>query len=121
MPVTKILAGVMLVLTLGLGVLLAQVVGERNVAETDLKSTKETLKSTKDDLKDAKADATLCVSTLAQQNLYIAQMQQDALASGYDAIARADEVLSALPKQIADDRKDVSLVATNKWMVELFK
>lgn len=121
MPVTRILAGILLILSMGLGVLLAQVVGERNVAETDLKSTKETLDSTKESLKESDAAATLCVSTLAQQNLYIAQMQQEALAQGYDSIARADEVLSTLPSQIAADRKEVSLAAVNRWMTELFK
>ena len=128
MPFSRTMAAVLLGITLSVGVLFALVITERNAARDALKATQATLKEKKDDLKDTKSELNEfkfkfngCEASLNQQNIYLSQMQQEAIASGLAASGRADETLAALPSQIANDRAAVTVVSVNKWMGELFR
>ena len=128
MPFSRTMAAILLGITLSVGVLFALVVTERNAARAALETTKETLKEKKADLNDTKSQLDEykfkfngCDASLKQQNIYLSQLQQEAIASGLEATGRADQTLAALPSQIANDRAAVTVVSVNKWMGELFR
>lgn len=119
MDVMKILAGILLILTLGLGVLLAQVVGERNVAQTSLDNKTEQLDEAKDQLEEKKSEVSNCLGSLELQRKSVLAAQAQA---EWDRIAsqdRAETVLTTLPSQIEKDRTYKSLADTNRWIKEL--
>lgn len=128
MPFMKPMAAVLLVLTLCLGVLLALVVGQRNVARTQLKSTVETLQDKKQELQDTdsqlnefKFKFNRCEASLNQQNINLSNQQQEAIAAEGTALERADKVLANLPSKIAQDRQATTVASANEWMGDLFK
>lgn len=119
MEVTKVLAGILLILTLGLGVLLAQVVGERNVARTDLSNKTEQLGTVRDQLEEKKEEINNCLGSLERQRHAVAAASDAAIADQASSQERADKVLTTLPSKIAKDRSYKSLADTNRWMKEL--
>lgn len=121
MPVSRIMAVILLLITLSLGVLLAQVTGERNTAKIDLGNAKENLKEKKDELDAAKFRAVRCEAALFQQNIDISNTQQQSIVESGKANERADQVLATLPDKIVKDRLANTVASANKWMVELFK
>lgn len=126
MQITKILAAVMLVITMGLGVLLAQVVGERNVAQTKLESASETLDSQgkalekiEDALDSSKKEVTNCLGSLELQRAAYALLSKQAADETKASVGRADTVLTSLPAQISKDREYRTLSQANAWIKEL--
>lgn len=136
--IMKIIAVSLLVFSLVIGALLVLTIGERNVAQTALESTKEVLETTKEVLEEkkgqvieektkrqqAEVEFNGCQAALGEQNKGIAEGQQQALASAADSVQRAGEVLSTLPEKIAQDRiakAGPAPAEANKWLEGLLK
>lgn len=121
MPVSRIMAVILLLITLSLGVLLAQVTGERNAVKAKLEGKTEQLDDAKSERDELKFRATRCEAALNQQNIDLSNTQQQSIVESGKANERADQVLASLPDKIAKDRLANTVASANKWMVELFK
>jgi len=123
MPISNILASVLLVITLCMGILLAQVNGEKAVLATNLDNAKLQIDEEQRKSKGAKEDFAGCQSALLNSSNLIAAQSKSSADEESAANSRADRTLAALPALISKDRlaSNNSAAASNKWMQELFK
>ncbi|MNQ55094.1 hypothetical protein D3C85_691770 [compost metagenome] len=121
MPVSRILIVVLAVIAFSLGVLLAQVTGERNVARTEATVATDTLREKSADLTSSQEEHALCTAALKSQNQQLADTQVARVVDQAEGDKRADTVLATLPQRIASDRtSQASAVQATLWVERLF-